>query len=107
MTPGKPVPSYAETEARIRRILATELNVAPELLATDAPNMILVGRGVGLDSVEALGLATGIETEFGITIADRELTLELFANLASLTDFVYRRISVGGTTRAQVDDVSE
>jgi acyl carrier protein len=107
MTPGKPVPSYGETEARIRRILATELSIAPELLAKDAPNMILVGRGVGLDSVEALGLATGIETEFGITITDSELTLELFASLASLTDFVYRRISVAGTTRAQAEDISE
>jgi acyl carrier protein len=82
-----------DVESRIRRVLAARLGIAAGVLARTDASTPLIGRGLGLDSVEALNLAAGIETEFGIAIEDRELTLALFQNLASLTDFVVRRVA--------------
>ena len=86
-------PTPAEIEARIKAILAAEFEIAPDLLAGNEPDTILIGRGVGLDSVEALALATSIESEFGIRLDDEDLTIERFASLASLTDLVSQRLS--------------
>jgi acyl carrier protein len=83
----------AEIEQRIRKILVSKLQIAPEIAATAASTTPLVGRGVGMDSMETLTLAAGIETEFGISIDDRDLTMELFANLASLSAYVARALS--------------
>ena len=84
-------PTRAEIEGRIKGILSAQLEIAPDLLT--GPDAILIGRGVGLDSVEALALATSIETEFGIQFGDEDLTIEQFANLASLVELVARRLA--------------
>ena len=85
------LPTRAEIEGRIKGILSAQLEIAPDLLT--GPDAILIGRGVGLDSVEALALATSIETEFGIQFGDEDLTIERFANLASLVELVARRLA--------------
>ncbi len=85
------LPTRAEIEGRIKGILSAQLEIAPDLLT--GPDAILIGRGVGLDSVEALALATSIETEFGIQFGDEDLTIEQFANLASLVELVARRLA--------------
>ena len=87
------VPTPAVIEARIKEILASQLEISLERLTGDGPDMILIGRGVGLDSVEALALATRIEAEFGIQFADDDLTIEQFANLGSLAVLVSRRLA--------------
>lgn len=71
---------------RLRRVLVERLQVDPnQLVDADAP---LVGKGVGLDSMEALELAAGIEQEFAIQVEDADLTAELFRSLASLARYV-------------------
>lgn len=89
-----------EIETRIRSILADQLEVAPEVLAATGPTTPLIGRGIGLDSVQALGLAVGVEAEFGIRISDEDLTVDLFADLASLTRFVLEKLSRKGGASA-------
>ena len=85
--------THAEIEQRIREILVSRLQIAPGVVAAASATTPLVGRGVGLDSMETLTLAAGIETEFGISINDRDLTLDLFANISSLSTFVVRTLS--------------
>jgi len=51
---------------------------------------------VYLDSVEALALALGLEREFDLAIPDEDLTVELFANLATLADYVRRALAASG-----------
>jgi acyl carrier protein len=52
----------------------------------------LLGRGIGLDSIEILALVSAIETEFDLTIDDSELEERHFATLGALADFVRRRL---------------
>ena len=59
-----------DVEERIKRLLATRLRIGPEVLATSDARTSLLGRGIGLDSVEALALAVAIEEEFDIEVDD-------------------------------------
>ena len=77
---------------RIKLILAERLRIAPEVLATSDAETGLLGRGIGLDSMEALTLANGLEAEFGIVIDDDDLTAELFATIGSVAAYVRRAI---------------
>jgi len=83
--------SREQIEAAIRRILADELAVDSGLLNAAAADTPLLGRGVGLDSVEAMGLALALERDFDIQIPDGDLTVELFASLGALAEYVYRK----------------
>jgi acyl carrier protein len=85
------VPSYNEIEDRIKSFLVTELGVEPAVLSTFDASTPLLGHGIGLDSIEVIALALAIEMEFDIQIADQDLNVELFKDLGSLTDYVFRK----------------
>ncbi|MGH8006944.1 MAG: phosphopantetheine-binding protein, partial [Candidatus Binatia bacterium] len=69
-------------------MLIAELMVSPELLATSTSSTPLLGRGIGLDSMETLTLVAAIEKEFAIQIADEDLTVNLFASIATVAEYV-------------------
>ena len=48
----------------------------------------LLGRGIGLDSVEVLQLVTAIEKEFDVTIDDDDLAPEQFRSVGNLITFI-------------------
>jgi acyl carrier protein len=82
----------AEVQDKIKEILIKELEIQPvqvQDVNTDTP---LLGRGIGLDSMETLTLVTGIEQEFGVQVEDDELTTGLFQTLGTLTDFVISKL---------------
>ena len=81
-------------EARITRLLAARLQISPEVLASSDPTTSLLGRGIGLDSMEALALANGVEAEFDLEIPDDDLTRELFATIGSLAAYVRRALAL-------------
>ena len=81
-------------EQRIKELLAVRLQIATDVLAASDAGTSLLGRGIGLDSMEALTLANAVETEFGIAIADDDLTIELFATIGSVADYVRRSIAL-------------
>ena len=60
-------------------------DVRPEALEKVDAATPLLGSGIGLDSVEALTLASEIEGEFDIHFEDQELTPDLFRSLGSLS----------------------
>jgi acyl carrier protein len=77
----------------LKRLIVTTLNLdglTPEAIADDAP---LFGAGLGLDSVDALELVVALEKEYGISIASHEVEKSVFGSLASLADFVERRLA--------------
>lgn len=80
-----------EVYATIKRILSERLDVAPESLADCTAETSLLGKGVGLDSVEAMRLAAGVEESFGFQIEDEDLTPDLFRTFGTLADYVMRR----------------
>lgn len=81
-----------EVEQKIKSILAHELEIDPATMEEVDKDTPLLGRGVGLDSMETLTLVTGIEREFEIEVEDEELTTSLFQTLGTLTEFVIRKL---------------
>ncbi|MDH3688933.1 MAG: acyl carrier protein [Gammaproteobacteria bacterium] len=83
---------------RIQAIFSEQLRESsidtPEI-AVDTP---LLGKGVGLDSIEALALVTRIEEEFGIFFDDEELTVELFRTIGTLAEQVRRKLAETSVT---------
>lgn len=84
--------SYSEIEEKIKRILISELGVNPTIIATSSPSTPLLGRGIGLDSMETLSLVAAVEREFDIEVADDDLTVELFKSIGTLAEYVLKKI---------------
>ncbi|MGH7833352.1 MAG: acyl carrier protein [Candidatus Binatia bacterium] len=85
--------AHSEIEQKIKRILISELRVGPDKLAASNSTTPLLGRGIGLDSMETLVLVAGIEKEFDIQVDDADLTADLFKNLGALVEYVVRKVS--------------
>ncbi len=57
-----------------------------------AEDLGLLGRGIGLDSIEALEIVGRIEQEFGITVADHDLERRHFESVGRLVSFIEERV---------------
>ena len=79
---------HLEIETQVKRLLVSELKVNPALLENTDPTTPLLGRGIGLDSVEAMALVVSLEEEFGVAIPDNELTVDLFKSISTLVDYI-------------------
>jgi acyl carrier protein len=82
-----------EFESRIRAIILRRLHgttCSQQKITMDTP---ILGKGLGLDSVEALALITEIEAEFDIGFDDEELAVGLFENIGTLAEFVRNKLS--------------
>lgn len=84
-----------EIDAKIRSILLSELRVNSASLAQSDSDTPLIGRGIGLDSVEALALVVALEEAFDIEIPDADMNVNLFQNIGSLAQYVQQRLSSG------------
>ena len=75
----------ADLKALIVEVLALE-DIRPEEIETDAPLFI---EGLGLDSIDALELAMGLEEKYGVIITDDpERNEKIFASVGALADLV-------------------
>jgi acyl carrier protein len=81
----------AHIRLRIRGVLIHRLQVEASVLDAGDSNIPLLGRGVGLDSFEALALAAEVEQEFNIQIDDSDLTVALFRSINDLALYVAGR----------------
>lgn len=90
--PLKVAGDRAMIEGEIRRILASDLGVDPLLLAGSGADTLLLGRGIGIDSMETLVLVSGLESAFEIEMADEDLTVELFRSIGSLATYVLTKL---------------
>jgi acyl carrier protein len=85
--------SPEQIEEAIREILASELEVDTRAYAAEASSTPLLGRGIGLDSIDALTLITALEKRFDIEVSDEDLTVALFKSVRILAAYVSRKIS--------------
>ena len=81
----------SEIEEKIRQILIKELEVNPLKLAKSNSTTPLLGRGIGLDSVEALALVAAIEKEFNLQVEDDEITVDLFRDTGTLAEYIQQK----------------
>ena len=75
-------------EEKIKQLLVSELKVSRAAIADTDSATPLLGRGIGLDSVETMALVVSLEEEFEISIPNDALTVDLFKSLGTLTDYV-------------------
>ncbi|MBM3789199.1 MAG: acyl carrier protein [Acidobacteria bacterium] len=80
-----------QIEEAIKRLLVSDAQAEPRLLENADSGTPLIGRGIGLDSIEALRLALGLEREFDIGIPDADLTADLFRSIGTLADYIFRK----------------
>jgi len=90
---------HKEIEEVIKRILVSELKISATVLETINSTTPLLGRGIGLDSSETVALIVGIEEQFKISVPDSDLTADLFENIGTLTEYVFRNISTRPSSR--------
>jgi acyl carrier protein len=80
-------------EAKIKQLLVSELKVSPAAIADANSATPLLGRGIGLDSVETMALILSIEEEFGISVPDSDMTATLFETIGSLAGYIVQKLS--------------
>ncbi len=70
---------------RVRQCLVDglRLEIDPAQIGLDAP---LFGSGLGLDSVDALGIVATLEVRFGLEIVDGDMAL--FRSVNTIVDFI-------------------
>jgi acyl carrier protein len=86
----------AEIETTIKDLLINDLQVDAPLIENADLQTPLLGRGIGLDSVEALRLGLGLENAFDLSIPDADLTAELFSSLGALTEYIEDKLEARG-----------
>ena len=69
----------------VRRL---KLEIDPSTIDDAAP---LFGKGLGLDSIDALELVLGLEQEFHIKVEDEEVGVRAFASVNALCDFIEQK----------------
>ncbi len=89
--------------SNLKRLIVQSLNLdglTPEKIGDEEP---LFGEGLGLDSVDALELVVALEKEYGISIQSHEVDKNVFSSVATLAEFVERRLGEvrSGSTHGQ------
>jgi len=74
-----------------RLIDVLQLDLTEDQIGMDSP---LFGAGLGLDSVDAVGLAAAIEEHFGIQVLDSDI--QVFRSINTIVDFVLLRQDEAG-----------
>ncbi len=89
LTTKKEILEYAEKRrmvcAAVKRIIVDQLclDIEPEFITNDQP---LFGRGLELDSIDALELAVGIFSEFSVTVSDGNSAV--FSSVNTISDYI-------------------
>ncbi|MBW2603514.1 MAG: acyl carrier protein [Deltaproteobacteria bacterium] len=80
---------------RVKNLIIDILNfdIEPDDIANEQS---LLSGSLGLDSVLTLELTFRLEDEFGIEVPDEELAVELFDNVASLTEYIREKMGESG-----------
>jgi acyl carrier protein len=82
----------AEIRREIKRLLIEELDLRGKKEEDIADDLRLFGGGLGLDSLDALQLATAMEERFGIAMPSDESSKGVFASVSTLADFVAKSL---------------
>lgn len=77
---------------KLKGVLRDTLQLGPKAAAL-TPASGLLGSLPEFDSMAVVGVLTMIEEEFGITIADDEVSADVFETLGSLAAFVSAKVS--------------
>jgi acyl carrier protein len=80
--------SQSELHQKVKKMIIQELkleDMTEEDIDDAAP---LFGAGLGLDSIDALALAVGIDKTFGVKIKDEKVGADAFASVNAMVEFL-------------------
>ena len=80
--------STEELEQNLKKQIVEQLNlndVKPEEIETDQP---LFGKGLGLDSIDALELIVLLEEKYGLKISQSEDGPKIFHSVATIAKYI-------------------
>ena len=85
----------SDSERAMAQFLVTVLNlenVTPDEIAPEAPLFSHEAGGLGLDSIDALEIALGVQQKYGVELrADDESNKQIFGSLRALCAYVQSR----------------
>jgi acyl carrier protein len=65
------------------------LQITADQIADDAP--LFGPNGIGLDSIDALELAVGLEKNFGVSVPNAEVAGQVLRNVNSIHDYIVEK----------------
>ena len=80
--------SQSELHERVKKMIIEELKLEDMTPADIEDGAPLFGAGLGLDSIDALALAVGIDKTFGVKIKDELAGNKAFASVNSMVEFL-------------------
>ena len=78
---------HADIDGWLRAVVAQRLQLDAGATVDDGASLL----DLGLDSAALLSVVIGIEETFGIDVPDREITIENFGSLGSMSSYVAGR----------------
>jgi acyl carrier protein len=80
--------SDPDLKARIKQMMVTNLmlKMEPSEIGDETP--LFTPEGLGLDSIDALELAVGLEKNFGVATPSAEVARAAFLNVNSIAEFI-------------------
>lgn len=83
--------SDPDLRARIKEMMVKNLmlQMTADQIADDAP--LFGPDGIGLDSIDALELAVGLEKNFGVSVPNAEVAGQVLRNVNSIHDYIVEK----------------
>ena len=83
--------SDADLRTRIKEMMVKNLmlQTTADQIADDAP--LFGPNGIGLDSIDALELAVGLEKNFGVSVPNSEIATKVLRNVNSIHDYILEK----------------
>jgi acyl carrier protein len=85
----------AEVRQKLKEMMVAELNLEGKTPADIDDAALLFGEASGLDSLDALQLAVGVEETFGVKIPDGPEARSIFTSVNSLVDHIVSAQAAG------------
>jgi len=82
-----------DLRTRIKEMMVKNLmlQITADQIADDAP--LFGPNGIGLDSIDALELAVGLEKNFGVSVPNSEIATKVLRNVNSIHDYILEKRS--------------
>jgi acyl carrier protein len=81
----------ADLRTRIKEMMVKNLmlQVTTDQIADDAP--LFGPDGIGLDSIDALELAVGLEKTFGVSVPNSEVATKVLRSVNTIHDYIVEK----------------
>jgi len=81
----------ADLRTRIKEMMVKNLmlQITADQIADDAP--LFGPNGIGLDSIDALELAVGLEKNFGVSVPNSEIATKVLRSVNTIHDYIVEK----------------